>query len=221
MVKGGRIEARAIVLEFNYRRLIFAGAALCLPATLLHAALPTEPDLVGPTSLVGQLLIASPELHQPIFDHAVILLAQHSHDGAFGIIINRPLAVKPIAALLKAFGADSGDITDSVRIFVGGPVELAAGFVLHSTDYRLPETLDIDGRVALTSAPEVLRDIGLRKGPQKSLVAFGYAGWAPLQLEDELKHGVWMTLPEDLALVFDDDRAQVWDDALARQKTRH
>lgn len=221
MVEGGRVEARPIVLWFNYRRWIFAAAVLCLPATLLHAALPTEPDLSGPTSLAGQLLIASPELRQPIFDHAVILLAQHSPEGALGIIINRPLAVKPIAALLEAFGANADGVTDSVRIFVGGPVELAAGFVLHSADYRLPQTLDIDGRVALTSAPEVLRDIGLGKGPQKSLVAFGYAGWAPLQLEDELKHGVWMTVPEDLALVFDDDRAKVWDDAVARQKTRH
>jgi putative transcriptional regulator len=206
------------VLAWNCRRWILAAAALCLSATLLRAALSTAPDVSGPTSLAGHLLIASPELRQPIFDHAVILLAQHSRDGAIGIIINRPLETKPIAALLAAFGADPTGVTDSVRIFVGGPVDLAAGFVLHSTDYRRPDTVEIDGRVALTGAADVLRDIGLRQGPRKSLVAFGYAGWGPSQLDDELKHGVWLTLPEDPELVFDDDRAKVWDDAMARRK---
>ena len=94
-----------------------------------------------------------------------------------------------------------------------------SGFVLHSAEYRRADTLDIDGRVALSAAPDVLRDIGLGKGPSKSLVAFGYAGWAPSQLEDEMAHGVWVTVPEDPALVFDDDRAKVWADAMARHKT--
>ncbi|HML07889.1 MAG TPA: YqgE/AlgH family protein [Xanthobacteraceae bacterium] len=195
-----------------------AAAALVLPATLLHAALPTQPDVSGPTSLAGQLLIASPELRQGIFDHAVVLLAQHSRNGAFGVVINRPLDSRPIAGLLAAFGADAGGITDSVRVFLGGPVDPAVGLVLHSAEYHRAETLDIDGRVALTGAPEVLRDIGLGKGPQKSLVTFGYAGWAPSQLENELARGVWVTVPEDLALVFDDERSKVWADALARHK---
>jgi putative transcriptional regulator len=177
----------------NWRRWIVAAAALCLPATLLHAALPTEPDASGRTSFAGQLLIASPDLRQPIFDHAVILLAQHSRSGAVGIIINRLAEKRPIAGLLAAFGADASGVTDSVRVFVGGPVEPAAGFVLHSAEYRRAETLDIDGQVALTVAPDVLRDIGLGKGPSKSLIAFGYAGWAPAQLEGEIAHacGRW------------------------------
>ena len=78
--------------------------------------------------------------------------------------------------------------------------------------------MDIDGRVALTSGPEILRDIGLGKGPQQSLVAFGYAGWGPSQLDDELLKGVWTVVPEDPALVFDDDRTNVWTDAMARHK---
>ena len=197
-----------------------AAAAVALPASLIHAALPTEqPDVTGPASLAGQLLIAAPELREPIFDHAVILLAKHSRDGALGIMINRPAATTPIAGLLKAFGEDASGVTDSVRVFIGGPVDPAVGFVVHSIDYQQPHTLDIDGRVALTAAAHVLRDIGLGKGPQKSLVAFGYAGWAPSQLDDELAHGVWLTMPEDIELVFDDDRAKVWDDALARRKT--
>ena len=91
--------------------------------------------------------------------------------------------------------------------------------MLHSTDYHRNDTLDIDGRVALSDAADVLRDIGNGKGPKKSLVAFGYAGWAPSQLDDELKAGAWVTVPEDPALVFDDDRTKVWPDALALRRT--
>ena len=88
-------------------------------------------------------------------------------------------------------------------------------------DYRVANTIDIDGRVALTPAPEVLRDIGLGKGPTKSLVAFGYAGWAPSQLDNEIARGDWYNVPEDSVLVFDDDRSNVWADAMARRKVDH
>jgi putative transcriptional regulator len=103
-------------------------------------------------------------------------------------------------------------------MFLGGPVSPEIAFVVHSIDYHRPDTIDIDGRVALTGATEVLRDIGLGKGPAKSLVAFGYAGWAPSQLDDEIKGGAWVAVAENPALVFDDDRSKVWADALALQK---
>jgi putative transcriptional regulator len=196
-----------------------AVAAILLPASLLHAALPTEPDVSGPTSLAGQLLVASPDLRQAEFDHVVILLAQHSQGGALGIVINRPGAMRSFAELLSAFHADTSGVSGDVRVFFGGPVDPKAGLILHSAEYSRPDTIDIDGRLALSVAPGPLRDIGLGKGPNKSLVAFGYAGWAPAQLENELAHGVWVTVPEDLALVFDNDRASLWTDAMARHKT--
>jgi putative transcriptional regulator len=194
-------------------------AALLLPASLLHAALPTDPDVSGPASFTGQLLVAAPEVRQPEFDHTVILLAQHTREGALGVVINRPVREHPIAELLKAFGADADGVTGSIGIFNGGPVEPTVALVLHSAEYNRPNTLDIDGRVAMTLGADVIRDIGLGKGPEKRLVAFGYAGWGPAQLENELAHGVWITVPEDPALVFDDDRAKVWADALARHKS--
>ncbi len=202
-----------------FQRCILAAAAVAVSASVLHAALPTEPDVSGPTSLAGELLIASPDLRDPRFDHAVILLAQHSKEGALGVVINRPGNEFPIAGLLAALGADASGITSSVRVFVGGPVGPEIGLVIHSAEYRRADTLDIDGRVALSGAADVLRDIGLGKGPRKSLVAFGYAGWAPAQLEEELARGAWLTVPEDPALVFDDERSKVWADALARRKT--
>jgi putative transcriptional regulator len=91
------------------------------------------------------------------------------------------------------------------------------GFVLHSADYHRPETVDIDGRVAMTSNLEVLRDIANGRGPSKSLVAFGYAGWRSGQLEGELGQRAWLTAEDDERLIFDEDRGAVWDEALKRR----
>jgi putative transcriptional regulator len=146
------------------------------------------------------------------FEHAVILILQHDKDGALGIVINRPLGLRPMADLL----GDSS-VAGNVQVFVGGPVEPNVGFIVHSADYRRAATMDVDGRVAMTANREVLRDIADKKGPAKSLIAFGYAGWAPGQLEAELSLNVWYTAPEDPALVFDDDRDKVWEHATARR----
>ncbi len=199
-------------------RWILAAAAIVCSASVLHAALPPEPGVGGRTSLTGELLIASPQLREPHFAQTVILMVQHNRDGAFGIIINRPLDQRPIASLLEAYGADAGGVSGSVRVFLGGPVTPELSFVIHSTDYHRADTVDIDGRVALSAGPDVLRDIGLGKGPGKSLIAFGYAGWGAAQLEDEIARGDWYSVPEDPALVFDEDRSKVWTEAMARHK---
>jgi putative transcriptional regulator len=201
-------------------RWIVAVAAIVLSASVLHAALPspTAPGVAGATSVTGQLLIATPALSGPPFERAVILVAQHDKNGALGIIINHPLGERPIAGVLQAAGVDSSGVKGSVQLYFGGPVDPQIGFVLHSAEYHGSNTLDIDGRVALSSGAKILRDIGLGKGPRQILVAFGYAGWAPLQLDNELRQGAWNTIPEDPALVFDDDRAKVWSDAMARYK---
>jgi putative transcriptional regulator len=201
-------------------RCFIIAAAIVLSAGVLHAALPspTAPNVSGPTSVAGQLLIATALLNGPPFEHAVILVAQHNKNGALGIVINQPLGQRPISSLLQAFGADASGVSGNVRLFVGGPVDPEIGFVLHSADYHGDNTIDIDGKVALSSGPQILRDIALGKGPRQSLVAFGYAGWSPLQLDDELREGAWDTVPEDPKLVFDDDRAKVWSDAMVRYK---
>jgi putative transcriptional regulator len=196
-----------------------AAALIVLSAGVLHAALPspTAPNVSGPTSVTGQLLIAT-AVNGPPFEHAVVLVAQHNKDGALGIVINQPLGQRPIASVLQAFGADISGVNGNVRLFIGGPVDPEVGFVLHSADYHGDNTVDIDGRVALSTGTKILRDIGRGKGPRQSLIAFGYAGWAPSQLDNELREGAWDTVPEDPALVFDDDRAKVWSDAMARYK---
>jgi putative transcriptional regulator len=208
-----------IVLSFVLRRWFLIAVAIVMPATLLHAALPTETELPNRFWLNGQILIASPQLRQPAFHHAVVLLVRHNRDGAFGVVINRPTGKRSVARMLKELGADASGVNGTVPVFSGGPVEPDVALVIHSIDYRAPDTLDIDGRVALSAAADVLRDMAVGKGPNKSLIVFGYVGWEASQLEDELAHGVWVTVPEDPALVFDDDRSKLWADALVRQKS--
>lgn len=197
-----------------------AAAFVLLSVGVLHAALPepTSPNVSGATSVAGQLLVATSALSGPPFEQTVILVAQHSRGGALGIVINRPVGETPIAKLLAAYGADTSGVSGSVPLFIGGPVDPQIGFVLHSAEYHGADTLDIDGHVALSSGPQILRDIGLGKGPHQSLIAFGYAGWGPSQLDGELREGAWDVVPEDPALVFDDDRTKVWRDAMARYK---
>lgn len=199
------------------RYAILALAAILAPAELLHAALPTPGELPARGSLAGQLLIASPRMGDPRFDQTVILIVRHSQEGAVGLVLNRPLGERPLASILATLGEKENAANRSVRVFAGGPVAPQIGFVIHSPDYRRAETVDIDGRVAVTSTPEILRDIGHDRGPQKSLVLFGYAGWASGQLEGELASGAWFIAPEEPALVFDEDREKLWERAMARR----
>jgi putative transcriptional regulator len=194
-------------------RAILALAAILAPANFLNAALPTHDETPAATSLAGQFLIASPSMGDPRFNHTVILVVRHGPSGAIGLVINRPLGERPIASLLEMVGEADPSANGAVPVFAGGPVQPQTGFVIHSTDYRRSDTIDIDGHVAVTSSAGILRDMGSNKGPKKSLVAFGYAGWGPGQLEDELAHGVWLTAPEEPALIFEEDRQKVWERA--------
>ncbi len=200
------------------RRALMALAALALPALMSGAVAPTMPEPSGTPhrSLAGQLLVATSAIGDPRFDHAVILVVQHDRDGALGIVINKPAGERPLAELLAALGEKSGSDA-TVPVFIGGPVELDTVMVLHSPEYHVPATVAVDGRIAVTGDAQILRDMAAKAGPQKSLLAFGYAGWAASQLDDEVEHKVWFTAPGDPALVFDADRDKVWDLAMARR----
>jgi putative transcriptional regulator len=188
--------------------------ASLLLAMLLGTAAPGATDS---GSLAGQLLIAAPTIGDPRFYHAVILLLRDDKNGALGIIINRPVGDRSIESLLKATGASGVGVEGKLRVFAGGPVEPQLGFVVHTADYRRPETLAVDGRVAMTANPQILQDIGHHHGPRQSLFAFGYAGWGPGQLASEMARHDWFTTPEEPRLVFDDDRAGLWNEAMARR----
>jgi len=189
-----------------------AGASICSPARAVPEV--TQED----ASLSGQLLIATPEMGDPNFANAVILMVRHSKRGAMGITINRPIGERPLAGLLRAIGEDGSGVAGTIHIFAGGPEEAEVGFILHDAAYRTTGTIDIDGRVAVTSSAQILHDIGEHVGPRQYLVAFGYAGWGAGQLEGELAQRAWIVAPADPVLVFDADRATVWDLATARAR---
>lgn len=167
----------------------------------------------------GSLLIASAQTQDPRFYHAVVLLLQHTSQGAFGIVINHPIDSEKITTLLAAAGNDDKTVDGTIAVLSGGPVQPELGFVVHSADYRTPDTMPVDGKVAMTASKQALIDIGHHKGPKKYFFAFGYAGWGPGQLEGEMARNGWFTATEDSALVFDDDRDTVWDKALAHRGT--
>jgi putative transcriptional regulator len=203
-----------MVARILLRRSLAAIAALIALLIVLGTAPPEHSDT---TSLAGQLLIAAPRIGDPRFAHTVILMVRHDKEGAFGIVINRPVGERSIAALLQATGHDDPAVAGIVRVFAGGPVQPELGFVVHSAEYQRAETVDVDGRVAITASRQVLLDIGHSQGPAKSLFALGYAGWGPGQLEGELAQHNWFTAPEEPKLVFDDDRDSLWEDAMARR----
>jgi putative transcriptional regulator len=149
----------------------------------------------------------------PRFERTVILIVQHSPGGALGIVINKPIGETSLASVFEALGQKGSDVAGEVRVFSGGPVQPEVGFVVHSADYRRPETVAVNDRLSITSSLNVLRDIGARKGPAKILVAFGYTGWGPNQLEREIGERAWGIAEADPALVFDEERDKVWDHA--------
>jgi putative transcriptional regulator len=162
-------------------------------------------------SLAGQFLVATPSMEDQRFARTVILMARHNKDGAFGLIINRPAAERPLSQVLEALGEKGVPVGGSVRLFAGGPVQPELGFVIHSPDYMGPQTLEVDGRASVTMSLDILRDIATGKGPQNSLILFGYAGWGPGQLEGEIARRSWTTVPADRKLIFDEDRSKLWD----------
>jgi putative transcriptional regulator len=162
-------------------------------------------------SLAGELLVATPTMEDRRFERSVILVARHNKDGAFGLIINRPAAERPLSQLLEALGEKGAPDKGTVRLFAGGPVQPELGFVIHSPDYMGPQTLGVDGHASVTMSLDILKDIGAGKGPQKSMILFGYAGWGPGQLEGEIARRSWTIAPGDGKLIFDEDRSKLWD----------
>jgi len=190
---------------------------MLLATALVNVPVRGQQNVLHRDTLVGELLIAPPSMVDPVFQHSVILIFHHDESGTLGIIINHPVEVRPLASVVKAIGGIANGIEGNVHIFAGGPMEPEIGFVLHSTDYHGAGTVDIDGNIAMTTRPQIFSDIGHQKGPKRYIIAFGYAGWGPGQLEVELARHDWFTATEDPTLVFDDDRAKVWQDALARR----
>ncbi len=188
-------------------------------------------------SYQGSLLIAMPVLHDQSFDHTVIYLCQHDETHAMGLILNQPIEGLDFGRMLHELGIAPG-LADGDRglagktIFRGGPVQNDRGFVLHSPDYYIeditlnlgpppepsPETAvlaEMSDGVALTATRDILIDLSKGTGPRHFLIALGYAGWGPGQLESELSHNAWLVAPASKDLIFGDPEL-LWSRALER-----
>jgi putative transcriptional regulator len=166
--------------------------------------------------LGGQLLIAMPSMQDPRFERTVVYVCAHNPEGAMGLVINRLVDSLKFPDLLEQLGIDTVGVRDEIRIHLGGPVETGRGFVLHSSEYMQENSLDVDGRMALTATIDILRDIAEGHGPRRSLLALGYAGWGPGQLDREIQANGWLTVEPDEALIFDDDVESKWERAIAK-----
>jgi putative transcriptional regulator len=162
--------------------------------------------------LDGQLLIAMPSMADPRFHRAVIYLCAHSEEGAMGLIINQRAAHITLPKLLEQLEITAGSShpvatpSASMAVHCGGPVETSRGFVLHSSDYFAADsTLPINESMCLTATVDILRAIAKGSGPDKAILALGYAGWAPGQLEHEIQSNGWLNCPADYDIVFDGD----------------
>lgn len=174
--------------------------------------------------LDGQLLVAMPGMADSNFQRAVIYLCAHSADGAMGIVVNQPAKKVTFPELLVQLDIvpereaiflpkDVG----SVPVIKGGPMETGRGFVLHSTDYHADSsTLTVDDGISLTATLDILRAIAKGEGPNRAILALGYAGWGAGQLESELQGNGWLNCPADEAIVFDDDLDTKYERALRK-----
>ena len=181
----------------------------------------------GATFLDGQLLIAMPRMTDRRFRRSVIYLCAHSHEGAMGLIVNQQVDDIDFGALLERLGMPEDDsklTVDNLNediaampVHRGGPVETGRGFVLHSSDYFVDDsTLPIRDGLCLTATLEILRAIAAGKGPDRMLLALGYAGWSPGQLESEIQANGWLHCPADPDIIFEEDNEAKYDRALAK-----
>lgn len=169
--------------------------------------------------LVGQFLLSMPGMGDPRFERAVIAICDHDAQGALGIVINQPIEAIRTRDLFEQLEIDPGQTPDA-PVYAGGPVEPARGFVLHSPEYNTQGTILVTGGTAaphwaLTSTLDVLTDIAAGKGPRHWLMALGYTGWGPGQLDGEMTRHGWQNAPGSEELIWQRPAAERWAGAYA------
>ena len=175
-------------------------------------------DTDGEGYLTGQILIAMPSMSDPRFARSVIYLCAHNAEGAMGLVLNRLIDSITFRDLLEELKVEEEPVTDDAApaIHFGGPVETGRGFVLHSVNYVGPDSMTLSGKFALTATVDILKAIAAGTGPQRHLLALGYAGWGPGQLDGELHENAWLSVDADPELVFGVALTEKWDRALAK-----
>jgi putative transcriptional regulator len=166
--------------------------------------------------LTGQLLIAMPAMADPRFAQSVIYLCAHTPEGAMGLVLNKPLKRPSFEDLLRQLDVEPLPPARRIRLCAGGPVDNARGFVLHTTDWTGEGSLRVDDGLALTASLDVLKAIAEGGGPREGILALGYAGWGPGQLDAEIHQNAWLSVTADETIVFDGDHDTKWRRALGK-----
>lgn len=161
--------------------------------------------------LSGSLLIAMPGMADPRFERSLVLICAHSAEGAMGLVVNKPLSDLSFAGMLDQLGIPRAPNGRDIHLHLGGPMERARGFVLHSPDYTsVGATMVVAGRFGMTATIDILEALAQGQGPSHALMALGYSGWGPGQLESELQRNDWLTAEAPPDLVFSDDDQGKW-----------
>jgi putative transcriptional regulator len=166
--------------------------------------------------LTGQLLVAMPAMADPRFAQSVIFVCAHTPEGAMGLVLNRPILKPSFDDLLRQLQVAPVPAVRQIRLCAGGPVENARGFVLHTADWTGEGSLKVNNDMALTASLDVLKVIAGGGGPRSCLLALGYAGWGPGQLDQEIQQNAWLSVSADETLLFDGDHDTKWRRALRK-----
>lgn len=171
--------------------------------------------MIDTQHLTNQFLIAMPGLEDPNFFHSVTYICEHNDEGALGLVINRPLEIKLGEILQHINLKHATPEARQIPVHLGGPVQRERGFVLHAPLGEWEATLKVTDRIGITSSIDILAAIAQNRGPERSLVALGYAGWGAGQLEQELADNAWLSGPADPEILFNTPNEARWKAAAA------
>ncbi len=171
-------------------------------------------NVMNGINLTDHFLIAMPGVKDPNFHHTVTYICSHNEEGAMGIVINRPLELM-LGEILEQMDINyENDATRDTPIYNGGPVQSDRGFVLHQYDKDWDSSLKVNEQISVATSLDILDAIASGKGPQNKIIALGYAGWLPGQLEQEMQDNVWLSGPAQLDIIFNTPVKQRWHSAV-------
>jgi len=203
-----------LAVRTMHQRRVWRTSVLLALFTVMYTTAATAAE----RSLAGQLLVASRENNDRRFAEAVIYLVKHSGEGALGLIVNKPIAKGSLRDVMKGFGIDSKAAAGEIVVHYGGPVGRQQGFVLHSDEMLLDSSTRVKDGIAMTADAKMLQALAFGTGPRQALLILGYAGWAPGQLEMELRANSWFTTSADKSLIFSPDAEKKWRRAMDKRQ---
>jgi len=173
--------------------------------------------MIETSSLADHFLIAMPALQDPNFFHGVTYICEHTDQGAMGIIINRSLDIGLDEIFAEMAIQSDNDAINHHPVYLGGPVQNERGFIIHQPPGDWDNLLPVSSNIGVSSSRDLLQAIADAQGPSRILVALGYAGWGPGQLEQEMAANAWLSVPAFGAehIIFDLPDNERWQAAAA------